>query len=228
MTELPTTGFILIDKPIGWTSFDAVNFIRHKIRQATGNKKIKVGHAGTLDPFASGLLIVAVGKENTKKIDDFKNLPKTYTTTLKLGATSDTFDSTGIITESKIDTNNQKPSLRQVEETLSSFVGKQLQIPPMYSAKKINGQRLYKLARQGVTVERTPNEITVYSTKLINFDYPDLTIEIECSVGTYIRTLAQDIGEKLGTGAYCQTLRRNKIGHYIVEEAIKITDLKSN
>jgi tRNA pseudouridine55 synthase len=219
-------NFILIDKPIGWTSFDAVNFVRHQLRQATGNKKIKVGHAGTLDPFASGLLIIAVGRENTKKIDEFKALPKTYIATLKLGITSDTFDSTGKMTVSAQNNEIKKITREQIQTVLLSFLGQQLQLPPMYSAKKIAGRRLYSLARQGITIERQPNEITIFEIKLIDYSYPNLTIEVQCSTGTYIRTLAHDIGQKLQVGAYCHDLRRTKIGPYIVEDAIKMADLK--
>lgn len=211
--------FILVDKPVDWTSFDAVNFLRSKLRVATGNKKIKVGHAGTLDPFATGLLIVAVGRENTKKIDEFKNLPKKYIATLTLGATSDSFDSTGEIIQN---TNAKKIDLEEIKKVLSKFIGPQDQLPPMYSAKKIDGQRLYKLARQGITVEREPNQITIYDLKLLDYSYPELTIEVTCSTGTYIRTLANDIGAKLGIGAYCSALRRTQIGDYKVDNAIKI------
>lgn len=217
--EFLDKDFILVDKPIDWTSFDAVNFIRSKLRQATGNKKIKVGHAGTLDPFATGLLIVAVGRENTKKIDDFKNLPKTYTATLHLGATSDSFDNTGIITENP----KAKPvAIEEIIKVLTKFIGHQDQLPPMFSAKKINGQRLYKLARQGKEVEREPSHITIFDIKFLNYSYPELTIEVTCSAGTYIRTLADDIGRQLGTGAYCQALRRTKIGEYDVAQAINL------
>lgn len=217
--------FILVDKPVGWTSFDAVNFVRHQLRQATGNKKIKVGHAGTLDPFATGLLIIAAGRENTKRIDEFKVMPKTYVADIRLGATSDTFDSDGTITVSDI--SNVGPiTLDKIKEVLNSFIGPQLQLPPMFSAKKIDGQRLYDLARKGITVERQPNEITIFDIKLLSYNYPDLSIEVSCSTGTYIRTLAYDIGNKLGVGAYCQELRRTSIGQYSVDKAIKIENLK--
>lgn len=214
--------FILVDKPVGWTSFDAVNFVRGKLRIATGNKKIKVGHAGTLDPFATGLLIIAAGRENTKRIDEFKAMPKTYVANIRLGATSDTFDSTGEIVTTHIDKGIKPPKLEKIQETLTTFIGLQLQLPPMYSAKKINGQRLYNLARKGITVERQSNEITIFSIKLLEYSYPNLIIEAVCSTGTYIRTLANDIGQKLGVSAYCQDLRRTAIGQYSVADAQKI------
>ena len=209
-------NFLLINKPAGWTSFDAVNFIRKKYRGA--NKKIRVGHAGTLDPFATGLLIVGVGREATKRLDEFKNLPKTYEAVLFLGATSETGDPTGKIT------NNQETITKQlipneIEKVLKKFIGKQEQTPPMFSAKKINGQRLYTLARQGQTVERKPAQIEIYEIKFLSYAWPYLKIEVSCSAGTYIRTLAQDIGQALGVGAYCLELTRTAIGPYILKEA---------
>ncbi|MFA6548187.1 MAG: tRNA pseudouridine(55) synthase TruB [Candidatus Magasanikbacteria bacterium] len=226
MLDTQNNNFLLIDKPVGWTSFDAVNFLRARLRVETGNKKIKVGHAGTLDPFATGLLIVAVGRENTKRIDGFQKLPKTYVATIHLGATSDTQDSTGVIiqTEGFLDftRNDNEPTQENIELTLKTFIGKQLQTPPMYSAKKVDGQRLYKLARQGKEIEREPVEIEIYDIKLLNYNWPLLEIEVQCSTGTYIRTLAEDIGTKLGCGAYCEQLRRTKIGEYSVENATKI------
>lgn len=239
--KTPDHNFILIDKPIGWTSFDAVNFVRGELRRADPeHKKIKVGHAGTLDPFATGLLIIAIGRENTKRIDEFKALPKTYIATLRLEATSDTFDCTGTITPviptpqeesspqisplAELGRNDNRSIVNKndIEQILKTFIGIQLQLPPMYSAKKINGQRLYTLARQGITIERQPNEITIYNIKLLEYSYPSLTIEVECSTGTYIRTIAHDIGQKLGIGAYCESLRRTKIGVYNVDDARQI------
>lgn len=209
-------NFILINKPAGWTSFDAVNFLRHRIKIATKNKTIKVGHAGILDPFATGLLIVAVGREATKRIDEFKNLPKTYTATIALGTTSTTGDSTGEL--AKIPTAKQ-PTENEVLDTLKTFVGKQLQLPPMHSAKQVGGVRLYKLARQGKTVERQPEEIEIFTITLLSYRYPLITCSVQCSAGTYIRTLAEDIGTKLGTGAYCQALERTAIGTYMLSAA---------
>lgn len=214
--------FILVDKPVGWTSFDAVNFVRHQLRLATGNKKIKVGHAGTLDPFATGLLIIAAGRENTKRIDEFKAMPKTYVATIRLGATSDTFDSTGEICLKPLEKDVKPPTLEKIQAILTAFIGPQLQLPPMFSAKKINGERLYTLARQGIVVERQPNEITLFNITLLDYTFPNLSIEVTCSTGTYIRTLAYDIGEKLGVGAYCQELRRTSIGIYNVANATEL------
>lgn len=255
MTENLNHSFVLIDKPAGWTSFDAVNLIRKKARVARPNiKKLRVGHAGTLDPFATGLLIVGVGREATKKLDEFKELPKTYLATIRLGATSDTDDRDGKITPCHCEyplmpigesgyeaiscaekksgiasprlktARNDKPSVAQIKKTLKKFLGEQEQIPPMYSAKKIQGKKMYELARAGKTIERKPNQIQIYDIKLIDYEWPNLTIKINCSKGTYIRALARDIGEALGTGAYCDQLRRTKIGDYSVENAILPND----
>ncbi|HOX60864.1 MAG TPA: tRNA pseudouridine(55) synthase TruB [Candidatus Magasanikbacteria bacterium] len=217
------TGFILIDKPIDWTSFDVVAFIR-KIVSAKNiglpaeAHRVKVGHAGTLDPFATGLLIVAIGREATRDIDTFRDMPKTYEATIRLGATSDTGDNTGTITEKSI-LESEILNLDTVTKVLKKFVGKQLQTPPMYSAKKVNGQKLYDLARRGIEIERQPNEIEIYEIKINEYTWPNLKITVRCSVGTYIRTLAEDIGKELGCGAYCDVLRRTKIGEYSVESA---------
>lgn len=215
-------------------------------------KKVKVGHAGTLDPFATGLLIVAIGREATKRIDEFKNLKKEYVTTLQLGATSDTLDRTGEIkqwnngTMEKLQTKLKELDKKKLTKVLKEFIGKQTQIPPMYSAKKVGGKKLYELARKGIEIERKPCEIEIYDIKLLEFpSHPDppqaekdpsgspersfvstqddsqLKIKVTCSPGTYIRVLCQDIGEKLGVGAYCEELERTAIGDYHVEAAIE-------
>lgn len=222
---LPPKDFLLINKPIGWTSFDVVGYIRGRARKATKIKNIKVGHAGTLDPFATGLLIVGVGRDATKRLDEFKNLPKTYTATIFLGAISDTDDVTGTIANNEIPRDSEIIDEQAVRAVLRSFIGKQEQIPPMYSAKKIDGQRLYKLARQGKVIERRPTAIEIYDIKLLNYAWPKLEIEVACSAGTYIRTLARDIGEKLGVGGYCEALCRTKIGPYALSDAKSVEDI---
>lgn len=215
MTE-QKSGFLLIDKPAGWTSFDVVA----KLRGLTGIRKI--GHAGTLDPFATGLLIVAVGREATKRISEFVKLDKEYIAVLRLGAHSDSFDSDGNI----ININSaQDPGREKVEAIVKKFIGAQKQIPPMFSAKKINGRKLYELARQGRTVERKPADIVVYRAEIINFAWPNLEIRFCVSSGTYIRALARDIGRALGTGAYLSVLKRTKIGLFQIEEASRLADL---
>lgn len=216
-------NFLLIDKEVDWTSNDVVAYLRGKLKikkiglsTETKNKRVKVGHAGTLDPFATGLLIVGVGKDATKRLDEFKNLDKTYEATLQLGEISSTQDPEGKITKTNFD---GEISPKQVDTVLKTFLGKQKQIPPMHSAKKINGQRLYELARQGIMIERQAHDIEIYSIKILDFKYPKLKIEVKCSTGTYIRQLAQDIGESLACGAYCLELRRTEIGEYSVEDA---------
>ncbi len=203
-------GFLLIDKPASWTSHDVVAYLRGVTREKT------IGHAGTLDPFATGLLIVGVRREATKHLSVFKDMPKTYETTLYLGATSDTDDTTGAIKENPRVT---APTPEKIEQIVRTFVGPQLQTPSMYSAKKINGVKLYTLAREGKTVERPPASIEIFSIDLLNYSYPKLELRISCSPGTYIRTLAHDIGEKLEVGAYCETLRRVAIGEFLATEA---------
>ncbi|MCX6784922.1 MAG: tRNA pseudouridine(55) synthase TruB [Candidatus Komeilibacteria bacterium] len=219
----PEAGMWLIDKPTDWTSHDVVAKLR-------GLSKIKViGHTGTLDPFATGLLICLTGKA-TKLVDYFHDFKKTYLATIKLGCVSDTFDRTGQILNAKSEIpalpagrlNKSKIQIEEIQKTLTSFIGKQQQLPPMFSAKKIAGQKLYKLARQGKSVERELNEIEIYSLDLISFDAKALILEIRvvCSTGTYIRSLAHDLGEKLGTGAVLWELRREIIGPFGVNEAI--------
>ena len=216
-------NFLLINKPVGWTSFDVVGFIRKKARIAhPENKKIKVGHAGTLDPFATGLLIVGVGREATKRLDEFKGMPKTYIATIQLGAVSDTYDIDGVIIPNPI---KKEPTTTEVENTIKTFLGPQQQIPPMYSAKKINGKKLYELARQGITIERKPSDIEIYEINLLEYTWPILKIEVKCSAGTYIRSLANDIGQKLGVGAYCSALTRTAIGDYKLENALSPDDV---
>jgi len=213
-------GFLLINKPETWTSHDVVGYMR----RVTHIKRI--GHAGTLDPFATGLLIVAIGRENTKRLDElFKGLDKTYVATLRLGATSNTFDKTGVITKTE-GFESQIPLLskERLGEVVNSFVGPQNQVPPMYSAKKIDGKKLYKLARKGIEVERKPHHITIYNIELLDYTFPELKIRVRCSTGTYIRTLVHDIGQKLGIGAYCEALERVNIGEYSLENATPIKD----
>lgn len=207
------SGFLLINKQTTWTSFDVVA----KLRNITKIKKI--GHAGTLDPFADGLLIVAIGRESTKQIDTFVKKNKEYITTMCLGAISDTFD-----TEGKIKNTGYKKEikLKKIEEVIKKFIGTQQQTPPMYSAKKINGQKLYKLARLGKTVKRQANTIEISNIEIIKYSWPELTLKINCGTGTYIRSLGNDIGEKLKCGAYLTKLQRTSIGEFKLEDAHEI------
>jgi tRNA pseudouridine55 synthase len=218
---MSTSGFLLINKPADWTSHDVIAHLR----KVTGIKTI--GHAGTLDPFATGLLIVGVGREATKQLGILIKHDKVYEATFILGATSDTGDLTGKIIRS-VGANGSSPKLpteKEIREILKLFIGEQLQIPPMFSAKKFGGKKLYELARQGQTVERQPSQITIFSIELLDYNWPELKIKIHCSSGTYIRVLAQDIGEKLGVGSYVSELKRTAIDRYLLTEAIDLNDL---
>lgn len=215
---------LLIDKPTGWTSFDVVAKIRGQIRAdylqkgiKPTKKQLKIGHAGTLDPFASGLLIILLGDE-CKNAQKFLKLDKTYQFTAKLGEVSTTGDPEGEITIKSA----KKPSIKEVEQALTNFVGEVNQTPPAYSAIKINGQRAYKLARAGKEVQIPERKVTIYNLKLLSYKYPNLICECRVSSGTYIRSLVQDIGERLQTGAYCQQLRRTSIGNHSINQATTI------
>lgn len=214
---LSTCGFLLVNKPVDWTSHDVVGHLR----RLTGIKRI--GHAGTLDPFATGLLIVGIGRDATKLLDTFKQFPKTYRATFFLGATADTHDRTGVITR----VSDLVPSQTTVNDALRKFVGPQTQIPPMHSAKKIGGKKLYELARAGKEVAREPSAITIHRLNCLAYEYPLLTLEIVCSTGTYIRALARDLGDTLGTGAYCHSLERTAIGPHRLEQAVSVPDLST-
>ena len=216
---------ILIDKPSGISSFGVVAKVRAHLRDMYGHK-VKVGHTGTLDPFATGLLILLSGKM-TKKSGDYLKLDKTYEATLKLGFTSTTGDPEGEITEvdlSKLSPQERHPNLEKITSTINSFIGTIIQIPPRFSAIKINGQRAYKLARQNQDFEIPSREVTIHSIDILHYDYPNLTIRCHVSSGTYIRTLAEDIGKALGTGAYLTALRRTVIGNYNVLNATTLDE----
>ncbi|MBQ3465256.1 tRNA pseudouridine(55) synthase TruB [Candidatus Saccharibacteria bacterium] len=206
---------ILVDKPAGISSFGAVARVRKKLTEEFGHK-VKVGHTGTLDPFATGLLILLSGKM-TKKSNEFLKLDKVYEATLKLGFTSSTGDPEGEIQERPSD---PSPKLSAIESVLQGFIGKITQTPPKFSAIKINGERAYKLARKGKDFKLPSREVEIYSIDILEYNYPELKIRTHVSSGTYIRTLAEDIGKKLGTGAYLTSLRRLKIGDYDVKDAI--------
>jgi len=210
---------LLVDKPVGWTSFDVVAKIRGQIKAAyvvQGEKptkrQLKVGHAGTLDPFATGLLIILLG-DATKKADEFLKLDKVYEATIRLGQTSTTGDPEGELTE----LSDRQPSREEVEETLKKFIGQITQIPPKFSAIKVNGQRAYKLAHAGKDVEIPSRQVTIYSLELLDYTYPEVKIRTHVSSGTYIRSLAEDIGASLGVGGYCLALRRTRIGDRYID-----------
>lgn len=211
-------GFLLIDKPSGITSHDVVSFIRRKFDMR------RVGHAGTLDPLATGVLIILLGKA-TKLFDKFSGFDKAYEATLTLGMRTDTADTQGNIL-------NRSPfegvTNKQVEDVFSRFVGEIEQIPPMVSALKVNGKRLYKLARKGIEVKREPRKIRIDLLKVINFSLPDVKFYLECSKGTYVRKLAEDVGEILGCGGCISQIRRTKIGRYTIESAVTLEDVNES
>ncbi len=213
-------GLLLVDKPSGWTSFDVVAKVRGILKQS-GATKPKVGHTGTLDPLATGLLVLVVGNY-TKRAAEFSKLDKTYEVTMKLGQTSTTGDSEGILTTQK---NSYSPLSREIEMVFEEFEGEIMQVPPQFSAIKVNGQRAYKLARKGQKVELEPRKIKVHSMRLTDYSYPEVRFTAEVSSGTYIRSLVEDIGDKLDTGAYMSALRRTKVGEFSIEKAIPVAKL---
>lgn len=210
-------GVALIDKQKGWTSFDVIA----KMRGITRIKK--TGHAGTLDPLATGLLIVCCGRAATKTIDTYQAQKKEYRTVVKLGATTKTDDAEG---EEENILSTENILLKDVEEVLKDFQGEISQVPPMYSAIKKDGVPMYKLARKDITIEIAPRNITIYSLKIVEFNSPFITLDVECSKGTYIRSLARDIGKALGCGGYMADLRRTAIGEYRVENAVTIDQIR--
>lgn len=213
-----TDGVILIDKPDGMSSFGVVARVRRVLSEQNG-KKTKVGHCGTLDPFATGLLILCVGKE-CRNAGEYMKHDKVYEATIRLGQVSSTGDPEGDI-EDKSDI---QPTREQVEAVVKKFTGEIQQTPPAHSAIKINGQRAYHLARQGKEVEMPSRTVTIYSLDVVDYVYPELKIRTHVSSGTYIRSLAADIGNDLGTGAYCAELRRTKIADWSVEDAQTLED----
>lgn len=212
---------LLVDKPQDWTSFDVVNKIRHTIKKRLKIKKIKVGHAGTLDPMATGLLIICTGKK-TKTIESYQGMPKTYTGTLRLGATTPSYDA-----ETAVDKHHPTDHITpgMIEAARSSLVGDLQQVPPVFSAIKVDGQPLYKKARKGIEVKVEPRPVRIYRFEITRVELPEIDFRVECSKGTYIRSLAHDFGQALDSGAYLTALRRTHIGKYSVEDAWTIEDL---
>lgn len=204
---------LLIDKPAGMTSFGVVARLRRVLSQRAG-KKIKVGHTGTLDPFATGLMIIVTGKE-CKNAAHYTKLDKVYEATFRLGQTSTTGDPEGEVTDGP----DRQPTKAEVETALKKFTGSVEQRPPIFSAIKINGRRAYHMARNGEEVEIPLRTINIYSLELVDYSYPEVKIRTHVSSGTYIRSLCVDIGEQLGTGAYCTQLRRISIGEWSVYDA---------
>jgi tRNA pseudouridine55 synthase len=213
-------GLLLIDKPAGWTSFDVVAKVRGAVKQQTGLKKPKVGHTGTLDPLATGLLVLTLGTY-CKRAQEFSKLDKVYEVTMKLGETSTTGDEEGEKTQGS----DYEPSTEELSDALEVFTGEIMQTPPAYSAVKINGQRAYKLAREGKEVVLEPRPVTIYEISDISYAYPEVNFTVKVSSGTYIRSLVQDIGARLRTGAYMSGLRRTEVGNFHIRDAQQIEGL---
>ena len=215
---------LYFDKPLGWTSFNLVNRVRGVLSRHIGVKKLKVGHAGTLDPLATGVMILCTGK-NTKLIESFQYQTKEYVATIKLGATTPSFD-----LETEIDAEYPTEHITEelVKETLAKFIGEIQQIPPTYSAIKINGKRAYEYARKGDEVELKPKTLVIDEIELLEYKMPEIVVRVVCSKGTYIRALARDIGEALNSGGHLTALRRTRIGDIKVEDCLQYDDFVKN
>jgi len=211
-------GLLLIDKPRTWTSFDVVNYVRRIVATVEGKKpkNCKVGHTGTLDPLATGLLVLLVGKEYTRRASDLSKLDKTYEVTMKLGETSTTADGEG----EKTVLSDVQPPQADVEAALAVFTGDLMQTPPIYSAMKVGGVRAYKLAREGKEVVMEARPATIYNNNLTSYEYPFVKFTSHVSSGTYIRSLVEDLGRELKTGAWMSDLRRITVGLYDIGEAV--------
>lgn len=210
-------GFLLIDKPAGRTSHDVVAKLRGILKTRA------IGHAGTLDPFATGLLVLGIGK-GTKALTALTGVNKEYEAVFELGATSDTFDKDGTVIPAEA---GIQPSLEQIEKVLDQFRGGYEQLAPLHSAKKIGGKKLYDLARAGkATEEMRPKKfVKIDELSILNYAWPELNVRVKCGSGTYIRSLADDVGRALGVGAYCKELRRTAVGSYRIEQAKTIEDI---
>ncbi len=223
LKEFVEGEIILINKDLEWTSFDVVNKIRHLISRALGRKKIKVGHAGTLDPLATGLLIIATGK-STKKLQDFLKNYKTYIAEIKLGESTPSYDRETAVNKICDYTYITEEKLKNVIS--EKFMGEIEQLPPMYSAVKINGKKAYEYARKGREKEIKPRNVTIFRIEILAFNLPTIKLLIECSSGTYVRSLAYDIGKELDSCAYLVGLERVKINGYDIDNALTINDFE--
>lgn len=209
--------FLYIDKAQDWTSHDVVAKLRSLL------KIKKIGHSGTLDPLATGLLIIAIGRGATKQIDSLQSKSKKYIATMKIGATTKTDDAEGE-EENIADISNI--SVNKIEEAFNKMQGNISQIPPMFSAKKVNGQKLYHLARKNIEIDLEPSKVTIFENRITSIKLPYITFEVHCSKGTYIRAIARDIGNLLTVGGYLTELRRTQIEEHSVENAITLTELE--
>jgi tRNA pseudouridine55 synthase len=211
-------GVLLVDKPKGWTSFDVVNYVRKAVAAVEGKKpkNCKVGHTGTLDPLATGLLVILIGKEYTRRAGIMSKHDKTYEVVMKLGQTSTTGDEEG----EKTQVSTAAPTREAIDAVCTQFSGVISQVPPMYSAVKVNGQRAYDLARKGKMVELEPRTVTIYTLRVSDYTYPFVRFTTSVSSGTYIRSLVEDMGRTLGTGAYMSDLRRTTVGEFDLKSAV--------
>jgi len=222
LSEFQDGKFILINKELDWTSFDVVNKIRSTLKYHFNIKKIKVGHAGTLDPLATGLLIIGTGKK-TKELQTHQDAPKEYVTTVKLGATTRSYD---LETEEDETFPTENLTETEIRKVVESFKGKQKQVPSSFSAKWINGKRAYESARKGEKVILEPRDIEIYEIEILKISLPYLKLRIKCSKGTYIRAIARDIGRALNNGGYLTKLERTKIGTFSVTDAINVDEFQ--
>ena len=222
--DFQTGEIILIDKELNWTSFDVVSKLRNSIKKKLNIKKIKVGHAGTLDPLATGLLIICTGKM-TKRIDEFSGLNKTYIGKMTIGSTTPSYD---LETKPNVYYPTEHIYKNLIIETAKKFVGKIDQKPPVFSAVKKDGVRLYKLARKGVKVEVEKREIIIHDFLIRSINFPEVEFSLTCSKGTYIRSLTHDFGKELSSGAHLSELRRTSIGDYSVDNSLKLMEYIRN
>lgn len=211
---------ILVDKPLGWTSFDVVNKLRWNLKRKTGKKKIKVGHAGTLDPLATGLLVICIGK-HTKRIEELMAGTKTYTGKILVGKTTPSYD---LESEYNQEFPTEHITEEMIQEVAQSFIGEQDQVPPIFSAKQVDGKRAYDLARAGKEVELKANKILIEDFKVDTSNFPEVSFEVSCSKGTYIRSIAHDFGKKLNSGGTLIELRRTRSGNEKIEDAKSVDE----
>lgn len=217
LDDISNGKMILIDKPIEWTSFDVVKYIRKSLQRRLKVKKIKVGHAGTLDPLATGLLIICIGKE-TKNISKYQNLSKKYTGIIKLGETTPSYDRETEINETYDYDHIDEEKVLKISK---KFIGRQKQLPPIYSALKKDGKRMYKYAREKIKILIEPRDIEIYDFQILNFSLPYIEFIIKCSKGTYIRSVASDYGKKLNSGSHLYELKRVSIGDFLISDALR-------
>lgn len=221
-TDFREGQVLLFDKPLYWTSFDLVKKVKNLIRNTYGYKKLKVGHAGTLDPLAGGLMIICTGRY-TKKINEFQDKAKEYVAGFQLGKTTPSFD-----LETEVDANFPADHVDEelLKQKLSEFEGEFDQVPPLYSAKRYNGGRAYDYARKGIDIKLEPKKIVFHKLELMEFDHPYVKVRILCSKGTYIRSFARDLGAAVNSGAYLSDLVRTAIGEYRLEDAMSLKDFE--